>query len=135
MNKPIHSILLVDDDYATNRYNKIIIGDMAIAHEVHDVLDGEEALEVLKDTSRSLPDLILLDINMPRMNGWEFLDELPKLHCQDLDQVKVYMLSASRNPDDVEKAKKYTMVRGFISKPLEPNEVKLLTANTNQSPA
>lgn len=123
MNKSIHSILIVDDDYATNKYNKIIIEEAGFTGEVWEANNGAQALKILKDIPNFLLDVILLDLNMPVTNGWEFLDALQEPGYPDLSNTVIYILSASRNPDDIERARQYDIVKGFISKPLEVSEV------------
>ena len=124
MSKSIQSIFLVDDDYATNRYNKIILEEAGFTSLIWEANNGTQALKVLKDAPKFLPDVILLDINMPVTNGWEFLDALKEPGYPDLSHTAIYILSASSNPDDKGKAKQYTKVKGFISKPLVVEEVK-----------
>ena len=86
--------------------------------------NGEEAIETLikcADQSKCLPDLILLDINMPIMDGWEFLDEFSNLtYSKD---ISVIILTSSINPEDREKAKKYKDVKGFMSKPITKDKL------------
>jgi CheY-like chemotaxis protein len=84
-------------------------------------LGAEEALEYFE--SRSLDDnfdneIIFLDINMPCMNGWEFLDQYKKANSYDSPNSKIIMLTTSINPDDRQKADEYTNVYGFYNKPL-----------------
>ena len=82
MKKKLHCIMLIDDDPATNFYHRIILRDGGWAQKIVEVKNGEEALQYLQtpfgiDNPR--PSLIFLDINMPRMNGWEFLEAYKKL--------------------------------------------------------
>ena len=82
---------------------------------------GKEGLEYLRSTGRTeniLPDLIFLDINMPAMNGWEFLQEYHKLDKDIQRKVVVVMLTTSDNPDDEAKAKNWDFISDFITKPL-----------------
>ncbi len=84
----------------------------------------EKALEELVALSESggkeFPDIIFLDINMPRMDGWEFLQEFEKLPDTILNKCSVYMLTSSIDPNDIEKSKTYKTVKNFFSKPLTP---------------
>jgi CheY-like chemotaxis protein len=122
MNKSQHKIIfLIDDDSVSNFINtKIIQGDFPFA-----VVAFTNAMEVLQELKRhqapgsdSIPDLIFLDINMPIMDGWEFLDEFVKLPDFLLEKCSIAMLTSSLDRDDIEKSKKYKCVVGFISKPL-----------------
>ena len=81
--------------------------------------NGSMAIEYLQELiagNEVLPHLILIDINMPVLNGWEFLDAYEKLGIQT--EIDMYMLSSSVYENDIEKAKTYKTVKGFISKPL-----------------
>lgn len=83
--------------------------------------DGSEALYYLKNKSSDLlPNLIFLDINMPVMNGWEFLDAYEELSDDLKAEVVVMMLTTSSNPDDASKAKEYEVLQDFMTKPLSP---------------
>lgn len=106
-------IYLIDDDDIQNLINTRVIGIVDGGIEVISFTSAEEALNDLRDKA-DLPCLIFLDINMPKMNGWDFLD----LYQKEDRTVKVYMLSSSINNKDIEKSKQYTVVQGFISKPL-----------------
>lgn len=119
MMKKINTILLVDDDYTTNLFNSLIIKRGKIAKNVVDVNSGEKAIDYLLSLNNELPDIVLLDINMPVMNGWEMLDYLQEINEPRLQKVKIFMLSASVNPDDVKKSKEYKYVYGYIPKPLK----------------
>jgi CheY-like chemotaxis protein len=121
MNRKLHSILLVEDDEATNFISQMVIKKMDCANHVHVAWNGAEALDYLKNcnnSSNGQPDLILLDINMPALNGWEFLDEYHKLGEQEKGRVVVVMLTTSMNPDDHKRAISHPDVSGFRNKPL-----------------
>jgi len=79
--------------------------------------NGKEAIEFFKD-SESLPDLILLDLNMPIMNGWEFLEEFNPINKELGKEPSLYVVSSSIDPVDSEKAKSIECVRDYISKPI-----------------
>ncbi|MBT29614.1 MAG: response regulator [Thalassobius sp.] len=119
--KKINSILLVDDDDIINYLNKIIITRMDIALNVESVRSGDMALEYLKKITveqNQQPELILLDINMPRMDGWQFLEEYKNIKHEFLKEPIIVMFTTSINPDDREKARHIVEVSGFKCKPL-----------------
>lgn len=91
--------------------------------------NGEDAIKFLtplmKD-SRALPDMILLDVNMPIMNGWEFLDEFTKIRTVHSRKVIIYVVSSSVDPRDVEKASKYEVVTDYVVKPITIESLKNL---------
>ena len=113
-------MLLIDDDHAVNFIHKIMIEKSDLCNNVLTVLTGIEALEYLiklEDPDQA-PDIILLDVNMPEMTGWEFLEEYAKLDSKIHEKVKIYMLSSSQREEDVEMAKQNDNVLGFFNKPL-----------------
>ena len=119
MAKKLSCILLVDDNDADNEYHQIVIERMSIAESIRVAENGEEALAFLKKSNEPVPELIFLDINMPRMNGWEFLEEYKKLGIGK-HQIIILMLSTSANPADIARAKTIEEVTGFETKPLTP---------------
>src|ERR1700761_5241318 len=121
--KKLNSILLVDDDDEDNEYHQIIINRMKAADKIYVAENGEEAIAFLKKENQELPELIFLDINMPRMNGWEFLAEYKKLSLSK-KQIIILMLTTSVNPADMEKAKKIEEISGFRVKPLTASMMK-----------
>ncbi len=126
MNKKLDCILLVDDDFSTNFLNQMILKKAGIAEHVETVLNGKEALEYLTNTGKyeangtvfPRPSLIFLDINMPVMDGWEFLAAYHKLPEYQKGQIVIVMLTASFNPDDETRAGKIPEITGFRNKPL-----------------
>ncbi|GLB49177.1 response regulator [Neptunitalea lumnitzerae] len=128
----LRHVLLVDDDPATNFINRKIITDSGCADIITTVTSAEAALEFLvstKESEKDQPDLILLDINMPGMNGWEFLEEYKDLDEEQKAKIVIVMLTTSLNPDDEERARKNPLVNGFKNKPLNPIAIKDILEN------
>ena len=122
LKQKLSCILLVDDDYDDNLYHKIIIKKMEITESIDEVNNGLEALEYI--TAREIPpELIFLDINMPKMNGWEFLERYKDLDASQKAKTVIMMLSTSANPDEIQKAKEIEEVSGFQTKPLTPESM------------
>ena len=118
----IKDIFLIDDDALVNFLNQEIIKDSHPDIKVRSFESATEALEVIKEmlnTSNSkLPQLILLDINMPVMDGWEFLDIFDQLPENKTKDCKIIMHTSSIDPRDIEKAKTYKAVVDYMTKPL-----------------
>ena len=104
-------IFLVDDQKITNFINKKIIDISGVSKFVYDFIDPKEALERLEENQ---PNLILLDLNMPDIDGWGFLDRMEEKKTD----AKVVIVTSSTSPFDVEKAKNYQRVIQYITKPL-----------------
>jgi len=117
----IDTILMVDDDEATNFLHEIIITDANSCNNLIIIDDAEKALEMLKNDLK--PNLLFLDINMPKMNGWEFLDLFKQTKKGNDLPLKIIIFSTSLNPRDKEKAQEYKNV-SFMSKPLTGDLVK-----------
>lgn len=118
MFKKLNSILLVDDDEDDNYYHKIIINKMEMVNKIAVAENGIEALAYLKDEANVPPDIIFLDLNMPKMNGWEFLEQYQHLTIKKKAKVLIVILTTSLNPDDKKRAEEIKDVTGFETKPL-----------------
>jgi CheY-like chemotaxis protein len=126
MKTKLNCILLIDDDDDCNYFHKKLLREMGCTESVGIVHDGFEALELLKhctDENNEIPDIIFLDINMPKMNGWEFLECYERLPPAFKEKIVLIMLTTSLNPDDKEKAKAFPVIKGFKEKYLDKETV------------
>jgi CheY-like chemotaxis protein len=115
-------LLLVDDDVAFNFLNRILLTSAGLDWEIEECLDGSAALKYVTTTG-NCPDVILLDINMPIMDGFEFLEEFDKIDkCGS--RTKIFMLTSSTQDEDREKALKYPCVKGYFDKPLTMEHIQ-----------
>ena len=118
MKNKLNCILLVDDDAEDNYFHQIVINEMNITERIEVALNGVEALAFLKKENQIHPDIIFLDINMPKMNGWEFMEAYAELRADQKAKVVVVMLTTSENPKDKKRAEQFSEITGFNSKPL-----------------
>ncbi|WP_020601888.1 response regulator [Spirosoma spitsbergense] len=118
MRKKLNCILLVDDDPDDNYYHQIVINKMNIVNQIDIAVNGIEAMAYLKNENQTPPEIIFLDINMPKMNGWEFLEEYKNLDIDKRAKVLIMILTTSANPDYIKKAKEIQDVTGFVTKPI-----------------
>jgi CheY-like chemotaxis protein len=121
-NKPL-SILLVDDNEIDLFLHERIIRISNISQDITKIASGKEALDYLNAAAR-FPDLILLDIQMPEMDGFEFLDRLESLPEKKKEQLTIIMVSSSLDFGDINKAKANSLVSSFLRKPLNIDKLK-----------
>ena len=113
-------VLLVEDDPITVMVCDRVIQMTSFAGKVKSCENGKIGIDYLsafEEGSRP-PDIIFLDINMPVMNGWDFLEEFEKIRSRFISLPRIYLLSSTVDPEDYKKAKKFSLVEDFISKPL-----------------
>jgi two-component system, chemotaxis family, chemotaxis protein CheY len=115
--KILDNILIIDDDKIYQLLCKQIIRNAHVTRHVESCLSAEEGLDLLK-RGKNLPELIFLDINMPGMNGWDFLEAFKKLDAHIRNKVKIVMLSSSVFAADKIKAGTYREVADYVVKPL-----------------
>ncbi len=123
--KKISCALLIDDDTTTNYINQMLLDDMGAASQVLIATNGAEALKVLQQhcQENTCPELILLDLNMPVMNGIEFLEAYVELELGGKQSVIIVVLTTSMHPLDLEKLKNFP-IRGILNKPLSQEHIK-----------
>ncbi|MEO5983989.1 MAG: response regulator [Ferruginibacter sp.] len=119
MTQKLNTVMLIDDDEPTNFLSKMLIEEAHCADHIQIAESGKLALDYLSRSNKS-PDLIFLDINMPAMNGWEFLDKYRELEKAKQGKIVIIMLTTSLNPDDKVKAGQMPEIAGFENKPLSP---------------
>lgn len=118
MNKKLNCIAFIDDDEPTNFLNKITTEQTDCTDRVEVFQSGEEALAYLRGPFPS-PDLIFLDINMPAMDGWEFLGKYKELLERKQKRIVLIMLTTSENPEDEMRTIEMQEVACFENKPLK----------------
>ncbi len=123
MSRKFESILLVDDTEIEHEVMRYLLEDYGQPVTLHSAYDGVEALELLNKLDR-LPDIIFLDINMPRMNGHEFLEAYSQREPSDIPIV--VMLTSSEQDIDKERCKAYSFVKDYLLKPIELEQLKTL---------
>lgn len=124
-------VLLVDDDDTTNYLNRRLLNEMNVAKEVLVLKNGQEAIDYLEESCRDqakrsnrCPDLIFLDIKMPVMDGFSFLDEYKRRGLDESDHVIIMMLTSSASFYDLERLKSYSKVKKHFSKALTRHDVQ-----------
>lgn len=126
-NTPLDLVLLVDDDETTNYLNERLLKEMNIAKQILVLKNGKEALDYMsraEEAEENRPDLIFLDIKMPVMDGFSFLEEYHNRGLDAGDHVIIMMLTSSASFYDLERLKQYSRVKGHFSKALIRHDVQ-----------
>jgi len=129
--KKFKSVLLVDDDPTINFVHKLFLTEWEVTDQIYTAANGQEALDFLdqnEDFGQSPPSMILLDINMPVMNGFEFLEAYELLPDSKKASVIMAMLTTSLHEKDREKASKFINLDSYMSKPLEKEQLMKVIA-------
>ena len=125
----VKCVCIIDDDPIFVYGIKRMMKEIDFCDELIVYTSGESALNELGSLvheGKKLPDIIFLDVNMPVMDGWLFLDDFVKIPNHNQNHLSFYILSSSINTDDLEKAKNYELVNNFISKPVSSSDLKCL---------
>lgn len=126
----LKKLLCIDDDKVTLTFIKLVVKKASFAEEIITKMNGKEAIDYYSELSvkplEDYPELIFLDLNMPVMNGWEFLDEFTATYYPEFNKTKIVILSSSTTQSEKAKALNYPMIIDYLSKPLTINALKTL---------
>lgn len=117
----IDHVLLVDDDVPTNFIHEVILKKTNRFKQIHSVLSASEALNYLE---AKRPNLIFLDINMPALSGWDFIDQFRSLPIDQKEDIVIVMVSTSMDPKDRQRAEVCTEIQEFVSKPISVEKIE-----------
>ena len=121
------TVCIIDDDKIQHFTIEKSMQQQGILKKMLSFLDGEEAMTFFSNNltnSALLPDIIFLDLNMPVVNGWQFLQQYEVIKEQIPKKIKIYVVSSSINDSEINQATSNINVEGFLSKPLKPEALK-----------
>jgi CheY-like chemotaxis protein len=127
--KKYRTVMLIDDNEIDNLINQKMIEAASITENIYTHTGAKSAIEFLRNmekldvAEKVLPDVIFLDIDMPLMDGFQFLDEFEKLTNTAKKKCKIVMLTSSINPQDFNRSKKYENVKLYLNKPLSHDSI------------
>lgn len=130
-------ILLVDDDTIFRKIVKMQIERHSLAERIWDCPNGMAAINFLEETLKEggkVPDVILLDLNMPVMDGWGFLERYEAVASTLEKPIDLYVLSSSINPTDIERAESNRLVRAYLTKPISNPEIARILGGARPKP-
>ncbi len=117
-------VCIIDDDHIYTFTTRKIMEKGDFAGYIEIFKNGKEALAALKprvESNTNVPEIIFLDLNMPIMDGWQFLDEFMTPNTQ---KIIIYIVTSSIDPADMDKAKQYSLVTNYVVKPITPERLK-----------
>lgn len=120
-------VFIIDDDPIHQRITQIMITKHELFDEYTSYTEAQKALDFLTANYanlETLPDVILLDLNMPEVDGWDFLDVFEVFKNKLKKDIRVFIVSSSVDEKDMLRSKTFASVRGFISKPLSPDIIR-----------
>lgn len=126
------AVWVIDDDAIYQIIVNKIIQRSEMFSAISSFKNGKEAIDYLShalENHLDLPDIILLDINMPIMDGWEFMEELGLLKPNFPKEIIIYIVSSSIAVEDKNKSKSYENILGYLSKPVSVNDLILIASN------
>jgi CheY-like chemotaxis protein len=126
----INTVLSIEDDKVTQVLNGVHLRTNKFCNTIIEANNGIEAIDFFKKldggeiSMESFPEIIFLDLNMPMMDGWDFLEIFKRDFAHFEEKTKIFILSSSINPADVERAKKENNIVAFLEKPLNGENLK-----------
>lgn len=124
--KPLRSIFIVDDDPIHQQITEIMLHRLSIAESVSRYSDAQEVLDHIRahlHDPGAMPEIILLDLNMPVMDGWEFLEAFDTVRSSLPCNIRVYVLTSSIDEKDRERVGQFNFVEGYLIKPLSKETI------------
>lgn len=125
-------IWVIDDDAIYQIIVNKIIQRSQMFSAISTFKNGKDAIETLQNSLENtevLPDIVLLDINMPVMDGWEFMEEMGLLKSKISKQITIYIVSSSIAVEDKNKSKTYPDILGYLSKPITTHDLIMIASN------
>ncbi len=120
-------VFIIDDDPIHQRIAQIMIAKHELFDQYISYTEPELALAYLEENvtnDDNLPDVILLDLNMPVFDGWDFLEAFEKFHKEISKNIRIFIVTSSVDEKDKLRSQAFSFVKGFISKPLSPDIIK-----------
>ncbi|SHI39581.1 response regulator [Pseudozobellia thermophila] len=127
---------IIDDDPIFIYSTKRVMKDVNFSEEVIVYNNGQDAIDGLKEIiakGEKIPSIIFLDLNMPIMNGWEFLEEFVQIPNNNRKEITIYIISSSIDPRDLERIKNYKIVNNYILKPVVREDLQTILVNLKTS--
>ncbi len=125
-----HIVCLIDDDNIYQYTARVILEATGLAKEIQSFYNGSDAINFFTKAgnfvAETLPDVIFLDINMPIMDGWAFLEEYNKFYSNLPKNIRIYMVSSSVNSSDMQKSRSYEAVNDYLVKPVNRSKYQEL---------
>jgi CheY-like chemotaxis protein len=127
--KKIDSTCIIDDDPIFVYGTKRLMNELNFSDNIFVYTNGQDAIDGLYEiieNGEELPSVIFLDLNMPIMNGWEFLEGFVKIPNNNREKVTIYIISSSVDPRDLQRIKDYKVVNNYILKPISPDDLSTI---------
>jgi len=125
----VKTTCIIDDDPIYIYGTKRIIEELDFCDKLIEYHNGQDAIDGMAQMvkeGKDIPSMIFLDLNMPVMNGWDFLEEFINIPYNNKEDVTIYIISSSIDPRDLVKVKDYNIVHNYVLKPVSPDELRTM---------